>query len=344
MAKEFPYISVVTPTLNAGAVLSAELKSIREQDYPQDKVEIIIADGGSKDNTLEIARKYNAVIVKNPLKTGEAGKAVGVKASKGDFIALIDSDNILPQKDWLTRMLEPFEDEEIVASEPWEYTYRKEGGFIERYSALIGVNDPMVLFFGNYDRLNHLTGKWTGITLEEEDKGEWLKVTLANHKPVPTIGANGTIFKTPFLKNSLINQEYLFDIDIIASEVRKRNYLKIAKVKIGIIHTFCEASIIKFKRKQKRRVSDYLYHQSQNHRNISWSSDKRGKVAIIKFTIYSALLIPPLLDSARGYGKIKDKAWCFHPLACLITLWEYSLGTLKGLLSTKELPRSAWRQ
>jgi len=48
---------------------------IKNQDY-QGEVEIIIADSGSTDNTLEIARKYTNKIYQNPLKTGEVGKAM----------------------------------------------------------------------------------------------------------------------------------------------------------------------------------------------------------------------------------------------------------------------------
>ncbi|MBI4743983.1 MAG: glycosyltransferase [Actinobacteria bacterium] len=87
----------------------------------------------------------NIHIVPNNLKTGEAGKAVGVKAAKNEIIALIDSDNILPCDDWLKRMVEPFEDKEIIASEPIKYTYRKEDSFITRYCALMGMNDPLCL-------------------------------------------------------------------------------------------------------------------------------------------------------------------------------------------------------
>ena len=53
------------------------LDSIKNQDY-RGEVEIIIADGGSTDSTLEIARKYTDKIYPNPLITGEAGKAAAV--------------------------------------------------------------------------------------------------------------------------------------------------------------------------------------------------------------------------------------------------------------------------
>lgn len=65
---KLPTISILIPTLNAASVLEKCLRSITTQDYLKDKIEIIIADGGSTDKTLEIARKYGAKIYKNPLK------------------------------------------------------------------------------------------------------------------------------------------------------------------------------------------------------------------------------------------------------------------------------------
>ena len=100
-------ISVLIPTLNAGRMLEGCLQSIAEQDYPKELVEIILPDGGSTDNTLEIAQKYTNKIYPNPLKTGESGKAEALKHASGDIIAFIDSDNILPSLDWLRRMTAP---------------------------------------------------------------------------------------------------------------------------------------------------------------------------------------------------------------------------------------------
>ncbi|MDO8725183.1 MAG: glycosyltransferase [Candidatus Methanoperedens sp.] len=83
-------ISIITPTYNSAKTLTSCLDSIKAQNYKGD-IEIIIADGGSTDSTLEIAQKYTNKIYPNPLKTGEAGKAAGVKHAKNEIIALIDS-------------------------------------------------------------------------------------------------------------------------------------------------------------------------------------------------------------------------------------------------------------
>ncbi|NQU73807.1 MAG: glycosyltransferase, partial [Candidatus Omnitrophica bacterium] len=106
-----PFISIIIPVLNSQNTIGDCLKSITAQDYPKDKLEILIADGGSTDATIDIIKSFsltNLKILPNPLKTGEAGKAVGAKAARADIAAFIDSDNILPSENWLKRMIEPF--------------------------------------------------------------------------------------------------------------------------------------------------------------------------------------------------------------------------------------------
>lgn len=333
-----PSISVIIPTLNAARPLGECLQRIADQDYPKDKVEIIIADGGSTDKTLEIAKKFGARITENKLKTGEAGKAAGLKVAKNELISLIDSDNYLPDKSWFKRMVEPFEDKEIIGSEPIEYTYRKEDGKITRYCALIGMNDPICMFLGNYDRINYLTGRWTDMKVKSEDKGNYYKVELEKFK-VPTIGANGTFIRRDLIKDFV--GDYLFDIDEIYA-LMDRGQNKFAKVKVGIIHVF-SGDVNTFIRKQKRRIKDYAYYQKLGVRKYPWS--KLNKIGFLKFIVFSALWLPTFLQSLVGYVKKKDSAWFFHPLACFLTLWVYGTGKIgQVLFGVKEMDRKGWKQ
>ena len=152
------------------------------QDYPREKIEVIIVDGGSKDRSLDVAKEFDVDrILHNPLRTGEAGKALGVKVARNEIIAFIDSDNILPTSNWFRVMVEPFNDPEIVGSEPLFYTYRKNDPLITRYCSLIGMNDPLCLFVGNYDRYCLLTDRWTELNVMQQDPmiGEnWPKVSI----------------------------------------------------------------------------------------------------------------------------------------------------------------------
>lgn len=335
-------VSFIIPTLNAQSVLETCLKSIKKQTISPKNYEIIIADGGSTDKTLSIAKKYNAKIYKNPLITAEAGKAVGVKKAIGKYIALIDSDNILPTQNWLKTNIDVLEnDQELIGTEPLFFTYRPNAGFIERYSALTGVNDPYAFIAGVYDRQNYINFKWTGLKIDQIDNKQYIKIKLKPNSEIPTIGANGTIFRTNFLKNNL-NSDYLFDIDIIASYLAKtKKPIYFAKVKQGIIHTFCESSIKKFIRKQNRRITDYFYYQ--NLRQFNW--DQTNKSSISKFIFYTILIFPMLFDTIKGFIHKPDMAWFFHPLACIITLYLYTINTIKNKLGLlKQLNRSKWQQ
>jgi glycosyltransferase involved in cell wall biosynthesis len=339
VTKNLPSISVLIPTLNAAKVLGSCLRSIANQDYPAEKIEIIIADGGSTDKTLEIAKRYRTKIYQNPLKTGEAGKAVALRQARGELVVLIDSDNILPEKNWLKKMVEPFSDPEIIGSEPWEFTYRKQDGFIDRYCALMGMNDPLCYFLGNYDRRNVLSGKWTGLPVKQEDKGDWLKITL-KLGAIPTIGANGTILRKSHLRGVNVG-DYLFDIDVIASLAAQKP-VKFAKVKVGIIHLYCGSDVGKFIRKQTRRIRDYLYYQKIGARSYPWQ--KQNKAGLVKFVLACFTLLPLLYQTIKGYFKKPDSAWFFHPLACWLTLITYAQVSLLGKVTTVKMGRERWGQ
>jgi len=90
--KKKPLVSVIIPTRNASLFLERTLKLIRNQSYPN--IEIIVIDGGSVDNTREIAEKY-ADIFRQFSKKGDyrsAQKNLGARIAKGKYILFLDSD------------------------------------------------------------------------------------------------------------------------------------------------------------------------------------------------------------------------------------------------------------
>ncbi len=339
-------VSIVTPTLNIMRVIDDYLQAIIMQTYPHDKIEIIIADGGSTDGSLEKLKEYNdksditITVYDNPLRTAEAGKAVGVRKAKSDVVLLLDSDNILPDEKWLERMMVPFEDKSIVASEPISFTYRKEDGLVNRYCSLLGMGDPLCLFMGNYDRYSYVSNTWTKIPHEETDMGDYLSIRFYN--AIPTIGANGFIMRTKEL-NDNFEGDYLFDIDVLWKLFQKDSSLRVAKVKTGIVHLYCP-DIKTFVRKQKRRINDFLYFSDAKGREYPWTSFGKGKIVI--FILCCITILPLLVQSIIGFVRKPDiKAWLFHFIACWSTLIVYGLGTIKSLFGKVEASdRSNWKQ
>lgn len=333
----FPKISVVIPTLNSERTLSLCLNSIKAQNYPG-SLEVIIADGGSTDKTLSIARARDARIVKNNLKTGEAGKSVGAKTAHGEILAFIDSDNVLPNDRWLRKMAQPFLDnKDIVASEPLFFTYRKKDHWLTRYFALLGMGDPLNLFIGNYDKYSFVTDRWTDLDILSEDKGRYLLLELS--REIPTIGANGFLIRKSALKKYPV-KDYLFDIDVVRF-LAKKAPVKVAKVKVGIVHLFA-GDISTFVRKQRRRIRDYFYFQKSGLRAEPDAQKlEEGKK---KFVLACITVLPPILQMVIGFLRKRDMAWLFHPLACWLTLIVYVTESLYQPFTHKQLDRSKWSQ
>lgn len=85
-------LSIIIPTLNEEKYLPLLLESIKTQKFLD--CEIILADAGSSDKTIEIAEKYNCRIIPGGLPA--KGRNRGAKIAKGDILFFLDADTILP--------------------------------------------------------------------------------------------------------------------------------------------------------------------------------------------------------------------------------------------------------
>jgi glycosyltransferase involved in cell wall biosynthesis len=99
-----PLVSVIIPTFNRAYCISRTVDSALKQTYHD--LEIIVVDDGSTDNTSELMHSLYAedkrVVYIQQVNTGVAGaRNRGLSAARGDFVALLDSDDI-----WLPRKLE----------------------------------------------------------------------------------------------------------------------------------------------------------------------------------------------------------------------------------------------
>lgn len=106
-------ISVIIPTFNEEENIAQCLVSLSHQNIPRTEYEIIVVDGGSKDATCEIAKKYADVVFTQTSKKVGGARNDGVKAAKGDIVATTDADCILPP-DWIKNLAEDFKNPAVV--------------------------------------------------------------------------------------------------------------------------------------------------------------------------------------------------------------------------------------
>ena len=105
MKSNAPTVSVIIPTYNRAGVVGRAIQSVLHQTF-QD-FELIVVDDGSLDNTREIVREFQkqdrriTYIGHNKNKGGATARNTGIRASRGKYIAFLDSDD-----EWLAKKLE----------------------------------------------------------------------------------------------------------------------------------------------------------------------------------------------------------------------------------------------
>jgi glycosyltransferase involved in cell wall biosynthesis len=85
-----PLVSVIIPTFNSGRILGKCLSSIEDQSYR--RLEVIVVDDGSRDSTVEIAKRYRCKVFRNPRRGRAEAKNEGIRRSVGEYCLFLDSD------------------------------------------------------------------------------------------------------------------------------------------------------------------------------------------------------------------------------------------------------------
>src|SRR4051812_4359261 len=92
---DVPFVSVIVPVRNEAGHVAHTIERLFAQDYPRDRFEVIVADGGSTDDTRTIVtaladRFANLRLLDNPRRWSSAGRNVAARAARGDVILLVD--------------------------------------------------------------------------------------------------------------------------------------------------------------------------------------------------------------------------------------------------------------
>jgi len=102
-------ISVIVPVLNMAKTVRDLMESLMRLYYDDDKLEIIVVDGDSKDGTKEIVQEYPFLLVQQEGRGLNAARNTGIKYSTGEIIAYTDGDCVVPQG-WVKAIVANFHD------------------------------------------------------------------------------------------------------------------------------------------------------------------------------------------------------------------------------------------
>jgi GT2 family glycosyltransferase len=107
-----PFVSIIIPCYGRREWLKAQVASVRAQDYPAERYEIIVVDNGSRDGTWEWLQAESGtglVSMQNTteFRTHAGSRNLGLTVARGEIIGFTDSD-CLVERDWISRAVEHF--------------------------------------------------------------------------------------------------------------------------------------------------------------------------------------------------------------------------------------------
>ncbi|MEK7263588.1 MAG: glycosyltransferase [Bacteroidota bacterium] len=126
-------ISVIIPTLNEGKLLKKTLQQFSRNIQKQFSCEIIISDGGSSDDTIEIGKESGAIIVKKENAAKEnisIGRNNGAKKASGELYIFLNADTrLLHAEIFFKKVCQTFSDNRIIAATCFVYVNPEESTY-----------------------------------------------------------------------------------------------------------------------------------------------------------------------------------------------------------------------
>jgi glycosyltransferase involved in cell wall biosynthesis len=91
-----PRVSIIIPCRNEAAWIARCLESLARNDYPKDRLEVLVVDGMSDDGTRPIVEQFAAgepsvQLLDNPKRITPAALNIGIAAAKGDIVMRVDA-------------------------------------------------------------------------------------------------------------------------------------------------------------------------------------------------------------------------------------------------------------
>lgn len=313
-----PKVSFLIPTLNAAGILENCLKSLRFQDYPADRMEIVVADGGSTDGTRELAAKYGARVVDNPRRGYDSGKCEALGASSGEILIFVDADNELTHPDFVSRAVAAMERfPQALGLESYYLASPKMTSFCVYLSALLHVSDPVAWMMSVSPQL-----------LGTEDGVE--RWTFRDGRLAFPMGANGYVFRRSDLAH--LGSQDLFEDCTVVLELARQGKLEWLRLPGRGVHHYVVGGIWDFVRKRRRQTFHFLGQRGK--KAVSWTQFQPTVPGWLA-CLYCVSLIGPLYHTILGLAKTRNIAWAWHPIACYLSVFGIGWGVLTYLLSVQ---------
>lgn len=317
-----PVLSIIIATLNSEKLLPDVLKSIDKQSFSKNKIEILVLDGGSTDDTKKIASRFGCTVIHNPRTVPVYGKYLGFVHAKGKYVMYLDSDEVIEDIDSIERKMNTFITYPSVHAVTGSgYKNPKGYPFINQYINEFG--DPFSFFYYRLSKDVHFfipTMKQKYKVVAEGKEDIVFNFSEAKELPILELIAVGSIVDKEFLLKHFnkIKNTYELVAHFFYLMVSKEANIAITK-NDPLIH-YSSNGLKKYLGKITSRVVNNIFTPAKEG---FLGRDEFGSKSIplkkYLFIPYSFSIIFPLFDAIYLSITRKNIGYFVHVFLCIYT-------------------------
>jgi Glycosyl transferase family 2 len=304
--------SLILPTLNEEARLPALLDSIRRQRYPRELVELLVADGGSTDGTIGIARAFGARVFYNPIRRAEPGAGMLLEKATGDVAVLLAADNALGDDSFLEKLAHPFADSKIAAAFPSLVSTAQDGATARYFNAF---TDPFNHFVyggaaspASYHRTYRVKRRTDQYVVYD---------LAAGPRPLIALAQAFTI-RLPYCKPHGADEDDVAPVEMLLAAGCEIAFVESAALEHHTVRDIGDA-LRKFGPRFRARLTD----AGQPVWGRLHASGRAKRLRAYLWPFYSVSFVLPAIAAVYGLLRDRRSEWLYHPFVSAAFGFEF---------------------
>lgn len=331
---KLPVISIMIATYNSGKILPLVLESINNQSYPRELIEILAIDGGSSDNTIDIAKKYGCIVLHNPKTEPVNAKLIGASNATGKYLMTLDHDEVLKNKDDILIRIKAMEENKVKMSFCSGYMRPNTYPLLNQFISEFGDSFSLFMYNLSKDYFFQIKTLKRRYTILKENE-EYIIVTFKDmkKKPIYELVAGGAIFNLECAKTLANVTENGQELVHLFYVFLSKGEMEVVISKNTPLEHYSVDSLKAYLPKIKWRVCNNIHFVEHGMNGFNGRDGNNVKKYL--FPLYSILL--PVTTIHAGYLAIsrKNVSYLLHPFFCLYLTYEILVQYFMKILGKK---------
>ncbi len=305
MKNNLPLVSFFIMAFNDATNVELAILSIKKQNYPKDKIEIIVIDDNSEDNTLEIAKKYKTKILINGQHDMYRSLSMGYHAVTGEFCFQLDQDVELRSENFIMEMITPLIKDSSISGSMTRYYPGKDPSWMNRYISYHPAQEDPVYEYFSPSIENFFIKKINDYYICDYSS-----------KKIPPISL--VFYRMEQLKKSpLWNDERFYDHETLMGLI-EAGFTKFAYVPSAGLYHKHTTGLFNLIHKRLRNMKIHYFKTNSKYK-YKWfdATSLRGILKILIWVIYANLFIPAMIRGIIKTIKYRDIVFLAEPVVTI---------------------------